>query len=319
MSGARRVRRRSWSDHDRRHRAARFRALDSRRRGARVVSPRWPSPPASRSTGAMAAQAHAGTYTAWSCRDGANASTQGLPDWSHSSSGVGYVSTPGVVCQTLPPYTTSNPFGTIVYADGSNNPSLVTDDMSLVAPPDTSLSSARLWWRGEARPTGQVAAIAMRPNGTQTALIDRRNTSFPSYGRPERRRRPNRHARPRRRERPDSPLGLLERLPERSEQQLPGLLRRLPSRGLGLRRRRPAGRASGELRRPRCLEGTALGHGRRHGQGRRRVPRADRVRRRRSSPAASSATRPCRDVDPTNNDAFEFSTVRPCPASAPRR
>ena len=60
----------------------------------------------------------------------------GLPDWTHSSSGVGYVATPGIVCQTLPPYTTSNPFGTIVLADGSNNPNLVTDDMSLVAPPD---------------------------------------------------------------------------------------------------------------------------------------------------------------------------------------
>ena len=264
---------------------------------------------------AVVPPADAGTYTAWSCRNGANTSTDGLPDWSHSSSGVGYVYSPGVVCQTIPPYTTSNPFGTIVYADGSNNPSLVTDDMSLAAPPDVSLSRAALWWRGEARSTGQVAAIAVRPNGTETALIDRRNTSFPSSGDPS-------AASP--------PTDTLE---------LAG------ARGLTLRSAclsdcqndpsssflasydafrvavsatdaaAPAGRAHGELLTDAVLKGqrsitidaTDKGGG---------VYLA-RVISDGQAVASSGVDDPtCRDADATNNDPFEFSTIRPCPADA---
>ena len=265
--------------------------------------------------GAVVPPADAGTYTAWSCRNGANTSTDGLPDWSHSSSGVGYVYSPGVVCQTIPPYTTSNPFGTIVYADGSNNPSLVTDDMSLAAPPDVSLSRAALWWRGDARPTGQVAAIAVRPNGTETALIDRRNTSFPSSGDPSA---------------GSPPTDTLE---------LAG------ARGLTLRSAclsdcqndpsssflasydafrvavsatdaaAPAGRAHGELltdavmkgQRSITIDATDKGGG---------VYLA-RVMSDGQAVASSGVDDPtCRDADATNNDPFEFSTIRPCPASA---
>ena len=265
--------------------------------------------------GAIAAQAHAGTYTAWSCRNGANASTQGLPDWSHSSSGVGYVSTPGVVCQTLPPYTTSNPFGTIVYADGSNNPSLVTDDMSLVAPPDVSLSSATLWWRGEARPTGQVAAIAVRPNGTQTVLIDRRNTSFPGSGDPS-------ASGP-----PTDTLdlagasGLTLRsacLSDCQNDPSSSFLASYDAFRVAVSvtdAAAPAGRASGELLTDAVLKGqrsvTIDATDKGGGVYLARVVSDGQV------VASSGIDDPtCRDADATNNDPFEFSTIRPCPASA---
>ena len=263
----------------------------------------------------MAAPAHAGTYTAWSCRNGANASTEGLTDWSHSSSGVGYVSTPGIVCQTLPPYTTSNPFGTIVLADGSNNPNLVTDDMSLVAPPDTSLSTARLWWRGEARPTGQVAAIAMRPNGTQTALTDRRNTSFPSTGDP------NAGGPPTDTFTLAGASGLTLRsacLSDCQSDPSSSFLASYDAFRVAVSvsdLRAPHRRPSGELVDNGVLKGqrsvTVDGMDKGGGVYLARVLSDGEV------VASSGLGGPtCRDVDATNDDPFEFSTIRPCPASA---
>jgi hypothetical protein len=266
-------------------------------------------------TGAMAPPAYAGTYTAWSCRNGANASTQGLPDWSHSSSGVGYISTPGVVCQTLPPYTTNQPFGTIVYADGSNNPNLVTDDMSLVAPPDVSLTSARLWWRGEARPTGQVAAIAVRPNGTQTALIDRRNTSFPTTGDP--------NAGGPSTDTLDltgaSSLTLRSAcLSDCQNDPSTSFLASYDAFRVAVSvtdAAAPAGRSSGELLTDAVLKGqrsvTIDATDKGGGVYLARVVSDGQV------VASSGVDDPtCRDADATNNDPFEFSAIRPCPASA---
>ena len=228
---------------------------------------------------------------------------------------MGYVSTPGVVCQTLPPYTTSNPFGTIVYADGSNNPSLVTDDMSLVAPPDVSLSSATLWWRGEARPTGQVAAIAVRPNGTQTVLIDRRNTSFPSSGDPS-------ASGP-----PTDTLdlagasGLTLRsacLSDCQNDPSSSFLASYDAFRVAVSvtdAAAPAGRASGELLTDAVLKGqrsvTIDATDKGGGVYLARVVSDGQV------VASSGVDDPtCRDADATNNDPFEFSTIRPCPASA---
>jgi hypothetical protein len=266
------------------------------------------------STGATAPQARAGTYTAWSCRDGANASTQGLPDWSHTSSGVGYVSTPGVVCQTLPPYMTNNPFGTTVYAGGSNNPSLVTDDMSLAAPTDTSLTSARLWWRGEARPTGQVAAIAVRPNGTQTALIDRRNTSFPASGDP------NVDSAPTDTLDLAGASGLILRsacLSDCQSDPSGSFLASYDAFRVALSVSdavAPAGRASGELLIDAVLKAqrsvTVDGTDRGGGVYLARIVSDGQVV---ASSVLGDAT--CRDVDPTNGDALEFATIRPCPTT----
>ena len=265
--------------------------------------------------GAVVAPAHAGTYTAWSCRNGANTSTDGLADWSHSSSGVGYVYSPGVVCQTVPPYTTNNPFGTIVYADGSNNPSLVTDDMSLVAPPDVSLNRATLWWRGEARPTGQVAAIAVRPNGTATALIDRRNTSFPSAGDP------NASGPPTDTLDLAGASGLTLRsacLSDCQNDPSSSFLASYDAFRVAVSATddaAPAGRARGELltdavlkgQRSVTIDGTDKGAG---------VYLA-RVVSDGQAVATSGVDDPtCRDADATNNNPFEFSTIRPCPASA---
>ena len=266
------------------------------------------------STGAMAQHARAGTYTAWSCRDGANASTQGLPDWSRTTSGVGYVSTPGAGCQTLPPYTTNGPFGTSVYADGSNNPSLVTDDMSLTAPPDTRLTSARLWWRGEARPTGQVAAIAVRPDGTQTTLIDRRNTSFPGSGDP------NIDSAPTDTLDLAGASGLILRsacLSDCQNDPSSSFLAYYDAFRVAVSVSdtvAPAGRASGELLADAMLKGqrsvTVDGTDKGGGVYLARIVSDGQVV---ASNVLGDAT--CRDVDPTNTDAFEFTTVRPCPAT----
>jgi hypothetical protein len=266
-------------------------------------------------TGAMVPPARAGTYTAWSCRDGANASTPGLPDWSHSSSGVGYVSTPGIACQPLPGYTTNNPFGTTVYADGSNNPSLVTDDMSIAAPSDVSLGIARLWWRGEARPTGQVAAIAVRPNGTQTALIDRRNSSFPGSGDP------NAGGPPTDTLDLAGATGLILRsacLSDCQNDPSASFLASYDALRVALSvsdATPPAGRASGDLLSDAVLTGerSVIVDATDKGGG----VYLTQVVSDGQVVASSGVDDPtCRDVDATNGDPFEFSTIRPCPASA---
>jgi hypothetical protein len=266
------------------------------------------------STGAIASQARAGTYTAWSCRDGANTSTQGLPDWSRTTSGVGYISNPDLTCQTLPPYTTNNPFGTSVYADSGNNASLVTDDMSLAAPPDTSLTSARLWWRGEAHPTGQVAAIAVRPNGTQTTLIDRRNTRFPSSGNP------NVDTAPTDTLDLAGASGLILRsacLSDCQNDPSTSFLAYYDAFRVALSVSdavAPTGRASGELLTDAVLKGqrsvTIDGTDKGGGVYLARIVSDGQVV---ASNVLGDAT--CRDVDPTNADAFEFTTVRPCRAT----
>ena len=262
-----------------------------------------------------AATARAGTYTAWSCRDGANASTEGLSDWSHSSLGAGYVSSPGVSCYAVQPPGINNPFGTAVYADTSNNPNVVSDDMALIAPSGVTITGARLWWRGEAGTRGQVAALAVWPDGTQTVLIDRRDTRFPAVGDPD-------AGGP-----PIDTLdlgaasGLVLRSACVSDCQSGGGDASLASYSayrvaLSVADpTAPTGNATGGLMLDAVLKGqrSVAVNAADTGAG---VYLARVVADGDVAASSGFGARPCGDVDATNSDPFEFSTVRPCPGKA---
>jgi hypothetical protein len=264
---------------------------------------------------AMASTAHAGTYTVWSCRDGANASTEGLPDWSHSSFGVGYISTVGPACYTAQSSGTDQPFGAVVYGSPTNNANLVTDDMSLSAPPGVSLQSARLWWRGEAGATGQVAAIAAEPDGTQRVLIDHRNVAFPPVGDPSAGGPPTETVSL------GGATGLVLRAACLSACQNGDVLTTIADYSAYrvalsvLDTTPPAGQATGDLLIDSVLNGqrsvavTAADRG--GGTYLARVVVDGQV-----AAGSTLGDGPCRDVDPANSDPFEFTTVLPCPERA---
>jgi hypothetical protein len=134
-----------------------------------------------------AAPADAGTYTTWSCRDGANEPTGYVADWSRSAYGRGssFIGH-STECQTVVPEYGPVPLRTEVVQVADNNPNLVIEDLSITAGrPNLTLDGARLWWRGVIGSNGQVAAIAVDPNGAQRTLLDRR-ANFPTSGDPDR-------------------------------------------------------------------------------------------------------------------------------------
>jgi hypothetical protein len=249
--------------------------------------------------------AQAGSYTAWYCRDGGHRGI-GFRDWSQEISGVGYVATTTVAC---PVGGDGGSFGPHVWPDSGNDPNLVSDGFSIVAPPDVRLESMRLFWSGRAGPSGQVSASAI--NGAQeTVLVSYTNTSFGA---------------------PPGAGGVDAIYP------LGG------ARGVALRARclaacqqgdeafaeylgyrvalsigdfaAPQGRATGNLLVDPVLKGvqSVTVEGRDTGAG---VYRAQVVVDGQIRATAGFAEAPCSDIDTSNSDAFEFSTVQPCPSAA---
>jgi hypothetical protein len=259
--------------------------------------------------------ARAGAYTAWSCRNGSNGSTEGIPDWIHSSFGVGYFNSPGIVCQALPPATENSPFSTAVLVDGRNDPAVVTDDMTVTAPPGIALSRARLWWRGDAASNGQVAALATHPDRVPTVLVDRRGAAFPISGDPNTDAAAN----------DVLDLGSASGLTLRSAclsacqtAAVDGATAEWFAYRVALTavdETAPSGGASGSLVTDRVLSGieSVRVDGSDVGGG---VYLARVVVDGQVVMSASFAGPPCQDVDTNNGDPFEFGRLHPCPGSA---
>ena len=263
---------------------------------------------------AWANPARAGTYTAWSCRSGANEETGSYSDWAWSNSGKGsYSYGNSTACRTVVPAYGPVPLRTMVVAVADNNPNLVIEDMSAAtARPELTLTSVRLWWQGAISPNGQIAAIAVRPDGTQQTLLDRR-TGFPASGDPDRGAAAT----------DTLDLGGATGLTLRAA-CLSGCQTTTDPRGeiseYDLYRAAltvndaaaPSGTATGDLltgavlagKRSVTVDATDKGAGLYlarilvDGQARATAQFGD-VR--------------CRDIDTSNSDAFEFSTIRPCP------
>jgi hypothetical protein len=258
--------------------------------------------------------AHAGTYTAWSCRNGANEETGSYAGWSWSTSGKGsYSYGNSTACRTVVPEYGPVALRTMVVAVADNNPNLVTEDMSAAtARADLSLSTVRLWWRGAVSANGQIAAIAARPDGTQQTLLDRR-AGFPTSGDPDRGAAPT----------DTLDLGGATGLTLRAA-CLSGCQATTDPRGeiaeYDLYRAAltvndaaaPTGNATGDLltsavlagKRSVTVDATDSGAGL-------YVARIVVDGRARASTQFGDVR--CRDIDTSNADPFEFSTIRPCP------
>jgi hypothetical protein len=265
--------------------------------------------------GAWVPPATAGTFTAWSCRTGSNEATEGLSDWFHSSYGVGnYYYGPGIPCQTRPESGTSDPFARGVLTDGANNPNLVIEDMSVQAPDGVTMTGARLWWKGRASPNGQVAAVAENADGGLVTLIDRRNGSFPVSGDPD--------TAPT----PTDTLSLGTATGFTLRAACLGNCQTDPSFTIAEWQTyrvaftlsdttAPTGEAIGDLltdpalRAQRAVTVNAADKG--AGVYLARIVVDGHIRA-----SSEFGDLPCRDADATNNDPFEFTQLRPCPASA---
>lgn len=105
--------------------------------------------------------ASAGTYTVWYCQDSAARGITGAErDWSRGFSGAGYAPEVIVTC----PGDLDQPSGAIsttVEANPNNSPDEVTDDAQMFAPAFVTLTRLDLWWNGLVNDGSQVAAIAL--------------------------------------------------------------------------------------------------------------------------------------------------------------
>ena len=109
----------------------------------------------------VTAGAGAATYTVWYCRDGAGRGITGAErDWSRGFAGTGYEASPVVTCPG-DPRSPSGDISTTVNADPNNSPDAVTDDAQMFAPVNVTLSHLSLWWHGLVNDGSQVAAIAL--------------------------------------------------------------------------------------------------------------------------------------------------------------
>jgi hypothetical protein len=105
--------------------------------------------------------ASAGTYTVWYCQDSVGRGVTGAErDWSRGFSGAGYAPEVIVTC----PGDLDQPSGAIsttVEANPNNSPEEVTDDAQMFAPAFVALTHLDLWWNGLVNDGSQVAAIAL--------------------------------------------------------------------------------------------------------------------------------------------------------------
>jgi hypothetical protein len=255
--------------------------------------------------GMGAGPAEAGRYTAWYCRDSGDHGI-GLRDWSQERSGVGYVNTGTVSC---PVGADGGSFGPLVLPDSGNDPNSVSDGFTIVAPPDVRLDSMSLLWTGGASAGGEVS-VATIDGANEAVLASFRNTTFgaaPGAG------------------------------------GLDAVYALGGTREVALRARcltacqggdqafawysvyrvgfsisdfaAPQGRATGNLLVDPVLKGvqSVTVEGRDDGAG---VYRAQVVVDGQVRSSTGFAEAPCSDVDTSNTDPYEFSTLRPCPAAA---
>lgn len=255
--------------------------------------------------GPWAGPAHAGSYTAWYCVDGAGRGT-GLRDWFQERSGVGYVTTSMVGCSAGGD---AGSFGAIVEPDSRNDPNSVSDGFEILSPSDVRFDTMRLSWAGTANSSGEVSATAIA-GSQERVLASYTNTTFGA---------------------PPAAGGVDAVYPLAGAQ------------GVALRARcvsacqqgseafawltvyrvalsisdfaAPQGRVSGNLLVDPVLKGvqSVSIEGRDAGAG---VYQAQVVVDGRVLARSGFGETQCSDVDTSNSDPFEFSTAQPCPSAA---
>lgn len=255
--------------------------------------------------GVGAGPAEAGSYTAWYCRDGASRGI-GLRDWSQEISGVGYVTTSPVSC---PVDGDGGSFGALVLPDSGNDPDSVSDGFAIAAPPDVRFDAMRLLWIGGANTSGQVSATAIS-GGQQAVLASYTNATFgapPGAGGVD----------------AVYALGGAREVALRAHclagcQQGDETFAWYSVYRVALSISdfaAPQGRATGNLLVDPVLKGlqSVSVEGRDAGAG---VYQAQVVVDGQVRASAAFAEAPCRDIDASNSDAFEFSAAQPCPGAA---
>jgi hypothetical protein len=260
---------------------------------------------------AIPGHAKAGTYVAWYCADRDDKSVIGAErDWSGNFGGLGYQPYPIVSCPG-DPGVPSGAIATAVRANPANSPSLVSQEASMHAPPDVTLVHLTLWWRGAAFNGGQVAAIAS--GVTDQVLADYREIEFPpvsasfptvSYQQSDY-------------DLAGSPAGIRLRsaCPNGAGTCQTTVVARLEVRKAALTvvdNDAPRGSVTGALLTDAVLTGTPdiTVDATDRGAGLYALNILVDGQLQSSTPFAGW---PCSDVDTTDSDAFEFSTVSPCP------
>jgi hypothetical protein len=261
---------------------------------------------------ATPATASANTYRVWYCSAGNDKPVVGAErDWSGTVAGLGYPPIPVVTCPGEPGVP-SGAISTEVRANSANSPSGAVHDAYMYAPADVTLRDVTLWWEGVAINGGQVTATAI--GSSDQPLADYRDTDFP-------------------------PGRLTNPLPPPLEPQTYALRAdttrlRLESACLGsagtcqtnvtayLRVHKamvtavdsaaPQGTASGSLVSDPVLTGapSVTVAASDEGAGLYLLQALVDGKVQSSTPFAKW---PCSDVDPSNGDPFEFSSVGPCP------
>ena len=256
--------------------------------------------------------AHAGTYTVWYCFDHNDEPVVGAErDWVGTAAGLGYQPSPVVTCPGEPGVP-SGAISTEVRASPGNSPAGAVQDGYMYAPPDVTLRDLTLWWEGMAINGGQVTATAM--GSSDQVLADYRETEFPPG-------RSNNPLPP-----PLEPQTYVlrsdtTRLRLESaclagsgtcETNVTAYLRVHKAMVTAVDNAAPQGVASGALLTDPVLTGTpsVTVDASDKGAGLYALQILIDGQVQSSTPFAG---RPCSDVDPANGDAFEFSSVIPCP------
>jgi hypothetical protein len=256
--------------------------------------------------------AHAGTYTIWYCFDRNDKPVVGAErDWSGTSAGLGYQPIPVVTCPGEPG-APSGAISTEVDANPGNSPSGAVHDAYLYAPADVALRELTLWWEGVAVNGGLVTATAM--GSSDQVLADYRESDFPPgrLGNPlppplE----PQAYAL-----RADTTRLRLESACLGSagtcQSNVTAYLRVHKAAVMAVDNTSPDGTASGALLTDPVLSGTptVTVDASDKGAGLYLLQILVDGEVQSSTPFAG---RPCSDVDPSNGDPFEFSSVMPCP------
>ena len=264
---------------------------------------------------AIAAPASAATYSVWYCRDGAGHGITGAErDWTRAFAGAAYEATPIVTCPG-DPRAPSGDISTTVSADPNNSADEVTDDAEMQAPSGVTLTHLNLWWNGLVNTGSQVAAIALTGGSVPVGgvyegqvLSDERANFGPAtpLASP-----PESH------DLPANTTGLVLRSAclQGSGTCQTGTFAQFSAQRVSVvasDANPPSGTATGSLTTDPVLVGqpsasvdaTDQGAGvfvarvLVDGQVRASTPFGDRL---------------CRDIDSSDSDAFEFSTISPCP------
>jgi hypothetical protein len=258
------------------------------------------------------ARASAATYSVWYCFDRNDKPVVGAErDWSGTSAGLGYQPIPVVTCPGEPG-APSGAISTEVDASPGNAASGAVHDAYLYAPQDVTLRDLTLWWEGLAINGGQVTATAIG-SGDQV-LADYRETDFPPgrLGNPlPPPLQPQAYAL-----RADTTRLRLESACLGSagtcQSNVAAYLRVHKAMVTAVDNAPPQGTASGALLTDPVLSGTPTVTVDASDKGAGLYVLQILVDGQVQTPIPFGG-RPCSDVDPSNSDPFEFSSVIPCP------